>query len=247
MSGIAVRGGVPVAFGADRLHGHRAAPRLPEAGAGRGGRAGEVAVRVRCTEPRLRARWDERLSAAGVPTTTGPGGPGGSEVVLAVGHTLEQAVELCGPAVPGRRCPVLVAADRVSPEGVLRAVRSGVRTVLRAADASPTQLAAAVLAAHHGDGRLPYGVLVRLLNGPGGGAETPARANSGTSEPLQPLTPRQTAVLALVAEGHGNAVIARVLSCSEHTVKNVIYELMSRLQVRNRAHAVARAVRAGLI
>ncbi|PWS39378.1 DNA-binding response regulator [Streptomyces sp. ZEA17I] len=61
------------------------------------------------------------------------------------------------------------------------------------------------------------------------------------------MTPRQTAVLTLVAEGHGNAVIAQALSCSEHTVKNVIYELMARLQVRNRAHAVARAVRAGLI
>ncbi|KJY45049.1 LuxR family transcriptional regulator, partial [Streptomyces sp. NRRL S-444] len=53
--------------------------------------------------------------------------------------------------------------------------------------------------------------------------------------------------LTLMAEGHGNAVIARTLSCSEHTIKNVIYELMSRLQARNRAHAVACAVRHSLI
>lgn len=50
-----------------------------------------------------------------------------------------------------------------------------------------------------------------------------------------------------MAEGDGNAVIARTLRCSEHTVKNVIYELMGRLQARNRAHAVAHAVRCGLI
>jgi DNA-binding NarL/FixJ family response regulator len=62
-----------------------------------------------------------------------------------------------------------------------------------------------------------------------------------------PLTPRQTTVLALLANGYGNAAIARRLGCSEHTVKNVVYELMGRLQARNRAHAVALAVRAGLV
>ncbi|WP_236656084.1 response regulator transcription factor [Streptacidiphilus jiangxiensis] len=61
------------------------------------------------------------------------------------------------------------------------------------------------------------------------------------------MTIRQTAVLDLMADGHGNAVIARTLRCSEHTVKNTIYDLMSRLQARNRAHAVAHALRHGLI
>ncbi|MFF9021118.1 hypothetical protein [Streptomyces eurythermus] len=32
-------------------------------------------------------------------------------------------------------------------------------------------------------------------------------------------------------------------ACSRHTVKNVIYELTGQLQVRNRAHTVAHAVR----
>ncbi len=54
-------------------------------------------------------------------------------------------------------------------------------------------------------------------------------------------------VLALMAEGHDNAAIARELDCSQHTVRNVIYDLTSRLQVRNRAQAVACAVRTGLI
>jgi DNA-binding NarL/FixJ family response regulator len=61
------------------------------------------------------------------------------------------------------------------------------------------------------------------------------------------LTTHQVAVLRLIAEGLGNAAIARALSCSQHTVKNVIYELMSRLHARNRSHAVASAVRQGLI
>ncbi|WP_328620021.1 helix-turn-helix transcriptional regulator [Streptomyces sp. NBC_00354] len=113
-----------------------------------------------------------------------------------------------------------------------------------------------------GDGRMPYPALVRLLGaattagtaigiGTGTAAGPTAGAAPGPRSATPPdaprLTARQTAVLTLMAEGHGNAVIARTLSCSEHTIKNVIYELMSRLQARNRAHAVACAVRHSLI
>nr|WSW43062.1 helix-turn-helix transcriptional regulator [Streptomyces sp. NBC_01001] len=109
-----------------------------------------------------------------------------------------------------------------------------------------------------GDGRMPYPALVRLLGAAttagtaiGIGTGTAAGAAPGPRSAAPPdaprLTARQTAVLTLMAEGHGNAVIARTLSCSEHTIKNVIYELMSRLQARNRAHAVACAVRHSLI
>lgn len=87
---------------------------------------------------------------------------------------------------------------------------------------------------------VPYGSLAQLLT-----AADPADPGSRPAPTV--LTPRQSAVLALMAEGDGNAVIARTLSCSEHTVKNVIYELMGRLQARNRSHAVAHAVRGGLI
>ncbi|MFJ7209317.1 response regulator transcription factor [Streptomyces sp. NPDC098789] len=90
---------------------------------------------------------------------------------------------------------------------------------------------------------MPYPDLLRLLCGhPAQPAAKPAIAADAPH-----LTARQTSVLALMAEGHGNAVIARTLSCSEHTVKNVIYELMSRLHARNRSHAVACAVQYSLI
>jgi DNA-binding NarL/FixJ family response regulator len=88
--------------------------------------------------------------------------------------------------------------------------------------------------------RIPYGTLAQLLT-----ATPPAHGHSSAPPPA--LTARQAAVLGLMAEGDGNAVIARTLRCSEHTVKNVIYELMGRLQARNRAHAVAYGVRCGLI
>jgi DNA-binding NarL/FixJ family response regulator len=55
------------------------------------------------------------------------------------------------------------------------------------------------------------------------------------------------AVLKLIAEGHDTAEIAKALSYSERTIKNVLQSAMIRLQVRNRSHAVAYAVREGLI
>ncbi|WP_340559295.1 response regulator transcription factor [Streptomyces sp. GSL17-111] len=88
---------------------------------------------------------------------------------------------------------------------------------------------------------MPYSDLVRLL----GRATSPPGAAHRPEAPR--LTARQTAVLTLMAEGHANTAIARTLSCSEHTVKNVIYELMSRLHARNRSHAVARALHHSLI
>ncbi|MFJ9952069.1 response regulator transcription factor [Kitasatospora sp. NPDC091207] len=138
--------------------------------------------------------------------------------------------------------PLLLVADTFTAAGVRRAVRAGAVAMLQSTEATPERLLTAVRGARHGEGRMPYGVLVGLLGPVRDGAAAPRRP-----APDSPLTARQTAVLGLVAEGHGNAAIARELSCSEHTVKNVIYDLMARLQVRNRAHAVAHAVRTGLI
>jgi DNA-binding NarL/FixJ family response regulator len=61
------------------------------------------------------------------------------------------------------------------------------------------------------------------------------------------LSAREIEVLRLVAEGFDTAHIAMQLSYSERTVKNVLHDLTTRLQLRNRSHAVAYALREGLI
>jgi DNA-binding NarL/FixJ family response regulator len=61
------------------------------------------------------------------------------------------------------------------------------------------------------------------------------------------LTEREVAVLRLLAEGHDTAEVGRRLFFSERTVKNVIHDVTSRLELRNRSHAVAYAIREGLI
>ena len=66
-------------------------------------------------------------------------------------------------------------------------------------------------------------------------------------EPTALLTDREVDVLRLLSEGWDTAEIASKLAYSERTVKNVIHDITARLQLRNRSHAVAYAVRQGLI
>lgn len=61
------------------------------------------------------------------------------------------------------------------------------------------------------------------------------------------LTERETEVLRLAAEGFSTAEIARKLAYAEKTIKVALQNVTVRLQLRNRVHAVAYAVRNGLI
>ncbi|MEA5360459.1 response regulator transcription factor [Amycolatopsis sp., V23-08] len=187
-------------------------------------------VRVAAPDAALRASMHTALGRAGVPLVREPSS---DAVLLAAASTVDEALADCQG---GNQGGIVVVADRLASEGVRRAVRAGVAVLVQSARATPTRLAAAVRSAHDGEGRLPHETLVRLLG-------TDRRKQAAPPR----LTARQLVMLRLMAEGLDNIGIARALSCSAHTVKNVIYDLMSRLQARNRAHAVAAGVRAGLI
>jgi DNA-binding NarL/FixJ family response regulator len=66
-------------------------------------------------------------------------------------------------------------------------------------------------------------------------------------DPRQPraitdaLSPRETAILELIAQGHSNKTIARILGISPETVKTHVKNLFVKLGVEKRAQAVARA------
>lgn len=62
-----------------------------------------------------------------------------------------------------------------------------------------------------------------------------------------PLTEREREVLALIACGSTNREIAQELYLSPHTVKGHTREVYRKLSVRNRAEAVQRAQRVGLL
>jgi DNA-binding NarL/FixJ family response regulator len=63
----------------------------------------------------------------------------------------------------------------------------------------------------------------------------------------QRLTPREVAVLRLLAEGDRTMEIAHALSYSERMVKNIVHDVMMKMECRTRAQAVALVVREHVI
>ena len=68
------------------------------------------------------------------------------------------------------------------------------------------------------------------------------------SQPLSPaLSERERLVLRLVADGHQTREVAAELCYSERTIKNVLHDVVIKMNVRTRSQAVAQAVRQGMI
>jgi DNA-binding NarL/FixJ family response regulator len=61
------------------------------------------------------------------------------------------------------------------------------------------------------------------------------------------LTPRELEVLHLLARGRTNAEIAAQLYISEHTVKTHVANVLMKLDLRDRIHAVIHAYETGLV
>ncbi len=64
---------------------------------------------------------------------------------------------------------------------------------------------------------------------------------------LPSLTPRETQVLALLAEGMSNKAIASELGISPETVKDYLENVFRKLEVRDRVSALRRATEMGLV
>jgi DNA-binding NarL/FixJ family response regulator len=133
--------------------------------------------------------------------------------------------------------PKVLVTDHLREDGLRMVLGHRVVSVLSRAEATGDRLAAELVTAATGDGTMPQDVLSDLLD-----------RVRGSGRGRQPrLSPREVDVLRLMADGWDTPDIANQLCYSERTVKNVIYALTSRLKLRNRPHAVAFAVRSGLI
>jgi len=139
---------------------------------------------------------------------------------------------------------LLLVATVIDDAALVAAAEAGVGGLLRRSDASADLMVRTIVRVASGDGEIPPDLLGRLLEQVGR-LQRQVLAPRGLT--FSGLTPRETQVLRLVADGHDTAEIAVALSYSERTVKNVLHDLTTRLQLRNRSHAVAYAVREGLI
>lgn len=166
-------------------------------------------------------------------------------VALVVADELDASVLAEMRAMRGRGVRrVVLLISRVDDRSLLAAAEAGVTGVVRRNEATPGNLAAAIRSAAAGEGTLPPDLLGRLLRQVG---QLQRQVLSPRGLTFSGLTEREASVLRLLADGFDTAEVGRQLFYSERTVKNIIHDVTSRLELRNRAHAVAYAIREGLI
>lgn len=146
-----------------------------------------------------------------------------------------------------RSCGVgalVLVITQLDDAGLVSAVEAGVCGLIRRAEAGADRLVQVIQAAAAGNGAVPPDLLGRLL-AQVGAVQRNVLGPRGL--PFAGLADREVEVLRLVADGLDTAEIAAKLSYSPRTIKNVLHDVTSRLHLRNRSHAVAYALRNGLI
>ncbi|MEV4034058.1 response regulator transcription factor [Streptomyces umbrinus] len=139
-------------------------------------------------------------------------------------------------------CRVVMLTTFEDEEYVVQALRAGAHGYLLK-DLPAEELAHAVRLAHAGVTQLDSSVarhLTASLPAPAPVAK-PAEATAAV------LSPRETDILRLVAQGHTNREIAARLYLSEGTVKNHVSRILTRLALRDRTQAALRARDLGLL
>ena len=143
----------------------------------------------------------------------------------------------------GEDLHVIACTSDCDDESVISAVEAGAVGYLRKETLTQDLLQAAIQAAEGGAAVVAPNMLGAMLRG----APVEPDANGTSRFPFPRLSEREQRVLALIAEGHPTREVAQQLCYSERTVKNVLHDVVTKLNARSRSQAVAHAVRDGLI
>jgi DNA-binding NarL/FixJ family response regulator len=185
----------------------------------------------------LRARPEVRV--------VGDGEVDAAQVAVLVFDIIDTETVRVVRAVQRNGCPrVLLVISHLDEPGLLAGIEAGVCGFLRRSDTKPETLVQGIRAAAAGDGTVPADLLGRLLSQVSL-VHQQVLAPRGLS--FSGLSDREVEVLKLLSEGHPTSEVARRLCYSERTVKNVLQDMTRRHNLRNRTHAVAYALRQGLI
>ena len=168
-----------------------------------------------------------------------------ADVAVVVADTLDEDTARAMRALRrGDRPRLVLVASTIDESTLVTAAELGVGGLVRRADATATALVTTLVRVASGEGDLPGDLLGKLMEQLG---RLQRQVLSPRGLTFTGLSPRERDVLRLVADGLDTAEIAERMCYSERTVKNVLHDLTTRLQLRNRSHAVAYAVREGLI
>jgi NarL family two-component system response regulator LiaR len=133
---------------------------------------------------------------------------------------------------------VLMLTSSTADEHLLAAVRAGALAYLPKT-AGVDQVVASVRAAARGESLLDPRIAARLVR--------EVRDTSPRRGPLNPLSPRETEVLALLARGRSNREIARACTISEETVKAHVSSILAKLHLADRTQAAIFGLQQGLV
>ncbi len=150
-----------------------------------------------------------------------------------------EATRLVKAELPEIRIVIVTVSD--DDEHLFEAVKSGAEGYLLK-DMSRQELERTLKALESGEPALSPKLAAKILD------EYSRLAREGPAkEAADTLTPREREVLQLVADGATNREAAKTLFLSEHTVNFHMKNILQKLHLRNRAQAVAYAVRSGLV
>jgi DNA-binding NarL/FixJ family response regulator len=150
-----------------------------------------------------------------------------------------EATRLIKAELPDIRIVIVTVSD--DDEHLFEAVKSGAEGYLLK-DMSEQELERTLRALESGEPALSPSLASKILD------EYSRLAREGPSKQASDaLTPREREVLQLVADGATNREAAKTMFLSEHTVNFHMKNILQKLHLRNRAQAVAYAVRSGLI
>ncbi|RKS77606.1 DNA-binding NarL/FixJ family response regulator [Motilibacter peucedani] len=212
-----------------------------------------IPVRVQGRDPIIEAGVASSLRPCPEIRVVGADDPDTARVAVVVVDAVDdEALRLLRLARRGGTARAVLVAGRLDEGTVSTAVESGALGLVRRSEATPARLLRVIKAADVGQGSVPPDLLGRLLQRAGERSVPSQRSAAPAGGPVLGavggvLADREVEVLRLVADGYDTAEIARTMSYSERTIKNVLHDVMSRLQLRNRSHAVAYALRQGLI
>lgn len=205
-----------------------------------------VQVSLQATDPLSHAGLVEQLASCPELTVMDEGSSDTPCVLVVIADVISPQVmaQLRASRAKGATPIVLLLDEVLSEADLLSVIECQVVAVLPRSAANGERVIRAVLTAASGGGMLPPNLVGGLLK----------HVERIQREVLNPnglnasgLTAREIDILRLLAEGHDIATVADTLCYSERTVKNVMFGMARRLKLRSRTHAVAYAVRAGVI
>ncbi len=108
-------------------------------------------------------------------------------------------------------------------------------------DISPTELIASIRALKSGAVQISPQIIAKLMQGLSAEEPTPVRELAERFEWFESLTRREREIFTLIATGYDNAQIAEKLHLAEHTVRNHVSMIYSKLDVQDRFQIIQMA------